>query len=118
MLKRLPSKELPDGARKSLAEDREFGTIPRRKLNIKWNDMVMALERGNYQAFIRFSEEVQGLIRIIIDSGFEKIKNRLKASRYCVAKEDREVDLASNILDRVMVRLDREGVSINGISVV
>lgn len=118
MVNKLPKeKHLSDKAKESLAEDKYFGSIPRDKLDILWSDMIMALEQGRLHNFIEVSRDVQSLVRVILNSDSQKVRNRLTAARYCVAKENKELSIASKLVEESREILEKNGVNITSVAV-
>lgn len=111
-------KHLSEEARESLAEDKFFGTSPRRRIVLGWNNMIIFLDRRDYASFIKESKIVQSLVRVMLKSESHTIRRLLMTARYCVAKGEKEVHTAYRALDKARRLLNREAINITNLTVI
>lgn len=108
------SNNLSNKAQEALAEEKVFGKKITREVNLKWNNMELALERKNVEKFVNYSKDVQSLLKVLMGE-ISIVRDKLGGARYCAVRE-KEWDIARRLIRDVKTIVERQATPLsNGV---
>lgn len=100
--------------KEAVGEEEVYGKNIRREINLKWNNMELALEKKDVKGFVELSKEVQSYLKVLMgDAGM--VRDKLGGARYCII-EIKDWDIARSLVEDVKKIVENEGTPLaNGV---